>query len=111
MPGLFDQAMDDGPHRYARVALERGLDKPDGLTYRIPSELDDLAVGDRVLVPLGSADRSVGGIVLAIEDQTSLDPLRLKAILSRDRAAAPASHSAMSRTEEPIQPGPVFLLL
>lgn len=51
--------------RYARIAVERGLDSaPEGLTYASP--WTDLEVGERVEVPLGRGDRRTGGIVVAV---------------------------------------------
>lgn len=50
----------------ARVALERGLDQPEGLTYAVPPDLADLQVGDRVSAPLGRHDRPVEGYVVEV---------------------------------------------
>ena len=70
---------------YAHVALERGIDLAiDGLTYAIPASLVDLAVGDRVIVPLGKADRAVAGVVTTILDQEPSRQERIKPILARD---------------------------
>ncbi len=73
---------------YASVAPEQGVDASvDGLTYAVPRALADLAVGDRVIVPLGRGDKPVAGFVTALRD----DPpegagtrYQLKAILKRD---------------------------
>ncbi|MEX2673500.1 MAG: primosomal protein N' [Phycisphaeraceae bacterium] len=74
-----------GPRRYAQVALEQGLEKPDGLTYLVPAKMA-LRVGDRVMVPLGRRNRPVGGYVLSISDTCELDPGKLKPIAARDAA-------------------------
>ncbi|MCH8006465.1 MAG: primosomal protein N' [Planctomycetes bacterium] len=72
---------------YARVAVERGVDRyPDGLTYAIPPALADLAVGERVTVPLGAADRLTAGYVVELTRSTDLDPKRIKPIKDRDHA-------------------------
>lgn len=77
---------DEAPaaRRFAQVALERGLEKPGGLTYIVPDDFD-VKVGDRVMVPLGSKDQAVGGYVLEITDHTDVDPAKLKPIAARDR--------------------------
>ena len=70
---------------FAMVAVERGVDRyPDGLTYRIPPALAELAEGQRVLVPLGSGDRTTRGTVVSIatEPPPGLDRSRLKAVTS-----------------------------
>ncbi len=55
MATLFDPGTAVG---FVRVAVERGVDRyPEGLSYAVPPDLDGLAVGDRVRVPLGRADR------------------------------------------------------
>ncbi|QOI99365.1 MAG: primosomal protein N' [Phycisphaeraceae bacterium] len=53
--------------RFVRVVVERGIDTRgglDGLTYA--SRWDDIAVGERVNVPLGTGDTSAGGVVVAV---------------------------------------------
>ncbi|MBI1375067.1 MAG: primosomal protein N' [Phycisphaera sp.] len=85
MAGLFEQPVEG--QRYARVALEQGLEKPDGLTYIVPADVADLRVGDRVIVPLGRNDRPVSGYVLDVRNASDVDPLKLKALLSRDPQA------------------------
>jgi primosomal protein N' (replication factor Y) len=87
MQGLFGQDEIPSFHRFAQIALERGLEKPGGLTYGIPEALEDLRPGERVMVPLGRGDRPVGGIVLAVHTECDLDPAKLKAITARDRAS------------------------
>ena len=68
---------------YAQVALEQGIDvAAGGLAYAIPPALSELAVGDRVVVPLGRSNRPVAGYVVTLSDQC--DYPRVKPILSRD---------------------------
>ncbi|MBL0926357.1 MAG: primosomal protein N' [Phycisphaerales bacterium] len=69
--------------RFARVVLERGIDQPDGLTYAIPSDLADLAPGDRVSAPLGRSDRPARGLVLDLIDHADIEPARLKILTAR----------------------------
>ncbi|MHC4994368.1 MAG: replication restart helicase PriA [Planctomycetota bacterium] len=69
--------------RFAQVAPEQGLEKPEGLTYRVPDNLADLRVGDRVEVPLGRSNRKVSGYVLSITDTCDLKASKLKAIHER----------------------------
>ncbi|MHC4415856.1 MAG: replication restart helicase PriA [Planctomycetota bacterium] len=86
MATLFDPDRSVG---YARVAVERGVDRyPEGLTYAIPPALDDLALGERVMVPLGRSDVSTAGYVIERCDASGLDPQAIKAIERRDHAAA-----------------------
>ena len=69
--------------RFAHVAPERGIDAGDaGLTYRVPAEMSDLVVGQRVIVPLGKNNRAVTGIVVDLADHC--DYPNVKAILDRD---------------------------
>src|SRR5215217_7023233 len=57
----------EGP--YAAVALERSLDKV--LDYHVPAGLvEDLAVGQRVRVPLGRNNRPQHGYVISIQSST-----------------------------------------
>jgi len=75
---------------YARIAVERGVDEPRGLTYAIPQHLSDLAAGERVVVPLGRGGRDVEGYVIAVAGPDSvpegLAPAKIKAI--RERAGS-----------------------
>ncbi len=71
--------------RFAQVAPEQGLERPDGLTYAVPDELDELRVGDRVVVPLGRGNRTVSGYVLSLSDSTELDPAKIKPIAALER--------------------------
>lgn len=55
------------PLRYVRVVVERGIDEKsgvDGLTYA--SDAADIAVGERVEVPLGAGNKTTGGVVVAV---------------------------------------------
>ncbi|MEM8739658.1 MAG: DEAD/DEAH box helicase family protein, partial [Planctomycetota bacterium] len=77
------------PLGYAQVALERSIDSADGgLTYAVPPELPDLAVGDRVTVPLGRGNRSAVGYVVGLSDRVDPAIKRVKSIRGRERAAA-----------------------
>lgn len=87
MPGLFPQDpahQDHAPHpgeRFADVAIERGIDlSSSGLTYRVPMELEPLAVGQRVVVPLGRGNRGATGYVVRLQDSAELDPKKIKPI-------------------------------
>ncbi len=84
----MDQLFETAPTltgRFAEVAPERGVDAAvTGLTYAVPESLADLAVGERVLIPLGRQDKPTPGIVIKLAGQTQLS--RVKAILGRDRA-------------------------
>ena len=76
----------------ALVAVERGIDRaPDGLAYRVPAELADIAVGERVIVPLGRGDKPALGWVLRRleESESSVPRSKLKSITARDPRSAP----------------------
>jgi len=79
------------PVGYATVAPEQGIDTAaGGLTYAIPPWLADLAVGERVVVPLGKNDRPVAGYVLDRLEQCPLSDAerpRIKPIKQRDERA------------------------
>jgi len=64
--GLFaaKAAAEAAGSRYVKVAIERGIESFDGLTYRLQDT--DAAIGDRVKVPLGNAGKLVGGIVIDV---------------------------------------------
>ncbi|MEX2219719.1 MAG: primosomal protein N' [Phycisphaerales bacterium] len=71
MPNLFPQLEREEPGaragRFVRVAVERGIDAEgtgEGLTYRATAA--DLAVGQRVIVPLGRGNRPTAGIIVAV---------------------------------------------
>lgn len=73
---------------YADVAIERGIDaSPTGLTYRVPGRLMPMAVGERVVVPLGRGDKRATGYVIRLhEDEPANDPPRkwkIKPIVER----------------------------
>ncbi len=68
---------------FAQVALEQGIDlSATGLTYAVPGALGDLAVGDRVLVPLGRTNKPVAGYVVQRSQRS--DQEQVKSVLSRD---------------------------
>ncbi len=89
MPDLFthdDPTPQAAAHagRFAVVAVEQGLDS--GLTYAVPDELADVAVGERVHVPLGRGNRATPGYVVSLTDTIDFDPKKVKPILKRDPA-------------------------
>lgn len=67
-PRLFstESARDEPYEAFVRVALERGVDHPDGLTYAVPTTLRTPEVGQRVEAPLGRGDAPVAGYVLEV---------------------------------------------
>src|SRR5688500_17841996 len=84
MTRLFDEVGPVVTGLYAQVALERGLEKPRGLTYAVPESLRDLRVGDRVVVPLGKGDKPVSGYVLALSERCELEPGTVEPIAAGD---------------------------
>ena len=62
--------------KFAQVGIDTPLRKI--FDYRIPSSLNDLSIGSRVLVPFGQ--RKVVGIVVNVNKQTDIETNRLKDI-------------------------------
>ena len=75
---LFETEADEGP--LVRVALERSMDAPEGLTYRAPAALGAVLVGERVEAPLGRHDRRATGYVIEVGVAADIDPGRIKPI-------------------------------
>ncbi|PCI11490.1 primosomal protein N' [bacterium] len=74
---------------YARVAIERGIDRMDGLTYLANN---DVQVGQRVSVPVGRGNTATGGIVIetgGIELLDGFDPRKVKAVLEMSSTVLP----------------------
>ena len=83
MQELFPQARVG----FARVAVERGLDRyPGGLTYALDEVLADIEVGERVIVPLGRGNAPTGGYVVE-RLETVENPQAMKHVLKRDDTA------------------------
>lgn len=76
-----------------RVVVERGIDDPDladGLTYRALN--DEIAVGDRVVAPLGKGGRPTGGIVVAVErDAVQPAGMKIKGVLEQSQSRLPGA--------------------
>jgi len=69
--------------RFVRVALEQGIDtSAAGLTYAVPPGLEDVQIGDRVVVPLGKGDKRVTGYVIELADQSEY--AKTKELIGRD---------------------------
>lgn len=89
---------DDAPAftRFARVAIERSHDHPEGLTYGLPAALADLRAGERVEVPLGPSNKPVGACVVEISDNPAGAPIdRIKPLLRRTGVGIPPSLVAL----------------
>lgn len=87
----------DPDARYARVAIERGMDRMDGLTYRVE---DPVEVGQRVQVPVGRGNTPTGGYVIDLGGQELLDgydPRKAKAISRVERAILPEALIELAR--------------
>ncbi|MFZ4576553.1 MAG: replication restart helicase PriA, partial [Phycisphaerales bacterium] len=90
-----DSASVAPPRWYARVVVERGIDRgvgPDGLTYACPDSGPEPKVGDRVMVPLGRSGKQTGGVVIEVGDAGllgDLKPGRVKAVSSFTGARIP----------------------
>ncbi|MBX2850392.1 MAG: primosomal protein N' [Phycisphaeraceae bacterium] len=85
MADLFetDDPVEVGDAHYADVAIERGIDlSPTGLTYRVPGKLAGLAVGERVVVPLGRK-KAHGYVIRLHADEPDYDPKKIKPIEQR----------------------------
>lgn len=83
------QAGSSGGAGFALIALERSIDTTDGgFTYAIPPALSDLALGDRVTVPLGRGNKPAAGVVVGLVDEADPSIKTVKLIKSRERSAA-----------------------
>ncbi|MCH2160863.1 MAG: primosomal protein N' [Phycisphaerales bacterium] len=84
---------DPDPLGFVRVAVERAVDAyPGGLVYGIPASLSDLAVGERVQVPLGRGGKLVAGTIVdrVSNPEDEGVPLNaVKQIAARDLDMAP----------------------
>jgi len=91
--GLFGEET-AAARRFVRVAMERSLDRPGGLTYAAPGDLEDLRVGERVEAPLGRGGQLAAGVVVAVESAEELDPSlgreKIKPVARRTGASLPA---------------------
>lgn len=77
--------------RYARVAIERGMDRMEGLSYRVDAPV---ALGQRVVVPVGRGNTPTGGYVMELGGAELLggyDPRKVKAIAEVTPAVLPGS--------------------
>ena len=95
-PGLFSTQETERGGAYVRVAVERGLDLGEGLTYRG----EGLEVGQRVEVPLGRGDARAGGFVVRVggaELLDGLDPARVKRVLGASSARLPGPLVELAR--------------
>ncbi|MHA7812967.1 MAG: replication restart helicase PriA [Phycisphaerales bacterium] len=75
--------------RYARVAVERGIDRMDGLTYGAELEV---CLGQHVRVPVGRGNTPTGGYVIEVGGEELLDgydPRKVKAIIDYSKATLP----------------------
>lgn len=69
---------------YADVIVDISHENLDHtFSYRIPSNLSDrIAIGSRVLIPFGAANRQIAGFVLGISEVSRFDPDKTKDIIS-----------------------------
>jgi primosomal protein N' (replication factor Y) len=69
---------------WIRVAVNRPIDVAgSGLSYALPPELDDLAVGDAVTVPLGRGNTPTDGWVVGRDDAADEHPTTIKHVTGR----------------------------
>lgn len=95
---------------YVRVAVERGVDRDDGLTY----SGEGLEVGDRVEVPVGRGDKRVGGVVIAaggVELLDGFDPRKVKKVLRSTGARMPSELVELGRWLAGYYCSPVGMVL
>jgi primosomal protein N' (replication factor Y) len=91
--------VDPASARFARVAVERGIEHldpgDDGFTYRLPTPdqgQPDAAPGDRVTVPLGRGNTPTKGYILAVggpELAGDYDPRKIKPVHRVERTGLP----------------------
>ncbi len=77
--------------RYARVAIERGIDRMDGLTYGAE---ESVRLGQHVTVPVGRGNTPTAGYVIEVGGEELLDgydPSKVKGVLAYSSAVLPES--------------------
>lgn len=84
MADLFEKDVPVLDGQFALVALEQSIDTASGLTYAVPQKLADLAVGERVFVPLGRGNKLTAGYVIERTTSTDVPSGKLKPIGKRD---------------------------
>lgn len=80
-----------GRETFARIAIERGLDRMGGLSYRVE---EPVVVGQRVMVPVGRGNTPTGGYVIETGGADLLDgydPRKVKPITQTTAAVLPES--------------------
>jgi len=85
---LFPTSQTPAAGPFAQVVVERSMDSPEGLTYALGG-VDGVAVGDRVVVPLGRGDKPAEGFVVEIGVTPSFDPSKIKPIKARTGVGLP----------------------
>ena len=93
---LFPQSEPTETHdcvypRYARVALESGIDRMEGLSY---GAQEHVQVGQRVMAPVGRGNTPTGGYVIEVGGPELLDgydPSKVKGISQYTQAVLPVS--------------------
>ena len=83
--------------RYARVAIERGIDRMDGLTY---GASEGVRVGQHVTVPVGRGNTPTAGYVIEVGGEELLDgydPAKVKGVLEYAAATLPESLVELAR--------------
>lgn len=98
--GLFaaKAAAEAAGSRYVKVAIERGIETSDGLTYRLHDQ--DASIGDRVKVPLGNAGKLIGGIVIDVDGPELLGdfpPERVRSVSEVTRVSLAPSLVALAK--------------
>ncbi len=82
---------------FVQVAVERGIDRADGLTYRAE---ETVGVGQRVMVPVGRGNTPTAGIVIGAGGAELLggfDPRKVKTILQATDARVEPSIVALAK--------------
>ncbi|MDF1808862.1 MAG: primosomal protein N' [Phycisphaerales bacterium] len=90
-PTQISSISDPNDSVFVRVALERGIDRAQGFTYRTNT---DAQVGQRVSVPVGRGNVPTGGIIIECGDESLLDgfdPAKVKSVISQSPAILPSS--------------------
>ncbi|MCA9303774.1 MAG: primosomal protein N' [Phycisphaerales bacterium] len=96
---------------FVQVAVERGVDRADGLTYAAP---EDVGVGQRVMVPVGRGNTPTAGIVIRAGGRELLggfDPRKIKRILSSTDARVNRSVIELARWMSGYYLAPIGMVL
>jgi primosomal protein N' (replication factor Y) len=107
----LNDAISEESSSFVQVAVERGVDRADGLTYAAP---EGVGVGQRVMVPIGRGNTPTAGIVIRSGGRELLggfDPKKVKRILSTTDARVNSGVIELARWMSGYYLSPIGMVL